>query len=64
MSHMDGTNSVHMNLSSLSSVEWVETPSNGTYELTIPVFSELAESNTVSMNEESTNSFKDSRSEF
>ena len=53
MSHMDGTNSVHMNLSSLSSVEWVETPSNGTYELTVPIFSDVVESNTVSMDEES-----------
>ena len=53
MSHMDGTNSVHMDLSSLSSVEWVETPSNGTYELTLPIFSETAETGDVSTNEES-----------
>ena len=53
MSHMDGTNSVHVDLSSISSVEWVETPSNGTYELTIPIFSEVAESSTISTDVES-----------
>jgi len=47
MSHMDGENSVHVNLPSLSSVEWVETPSSGTYELTVPAFSEQTESGTV-----------------